>query len=111
MSKYLFAFAVIALLALTGCAQGSAELIPPGTYSGSTSLDRAVTLTFGVNEVEVNRRKKSAVLVKPDINNEFVARLEPGSPKWKCKVVAKGEEIQCIVKYSDRSEVIDLMRE
>lgn len=108
--KYLYALGV-ALILLGGCGQASSDLIPPGIYSGSTSLDRAVTLNFSVDEVEVNRKEKSAVLLKPDINNEFVARLEPGSPTWTCKVVAKGEEIQCTVKYPDRTEVIDLMRE
>lgn len=111
MSKPLLAMTLIATLALTGCGKDASDLIPPGIYSGSTSLDRAVTLNYGVNVVEVNRREKSAVLVKPDINNEFVAKFEAGSPTWKCKVAAKGEEIQCTVKYSDRSEVIDLMRE
>lgn len=103
--------AVVALLVLlaAGCRAESGSLIPPGRYSGSTADDRAVTIDFGSDDVRVNRKR--ADLVKPDRNNVFVARREPGRPRWECEVAAEGDELRCDVAFPDRSETIELMRE
>lgn len=102
------ALALVAVLAVAGCSGSSADFIPAGTWSGSTSDDREFTIHVG-DEIEVNRREGQFV-------DRGVLQVEEGPTRTTitCDLHKDEEELRCEVTTERRgqpatTEVIDLM--
>ena len=102
------ALLLVLLLGLPGCSGSSADLIPPGTWTGSTADDREFTMQVG-DEIEVNRREATFV-------ERGVLEVEEGPSRTTitCDLHENEEELRCEVTTERRgqsatTEVIDLM--
>lgn len=109
------AIVVVAVVALGAAGCGEDErLLPPGEFSGSTSLDQRLHLSLSGDEPKVNGQK-----AEWDGRGRIKLIGMPGEPVMSCVVQAKGEELRCEVPRSDVSgdgpgggfETVELMRE
>lgn len=99
---------LVALLGVAGCAGSSSDMIPPGTWSGSTADDREFTIEV-TDEVEVNRR--DARYVERGV---LEVRMDPFRTTITCDLHEDEEELRCDVSTKapglpTTTEVIDLM--
>lgn len=103
-------FHVLALVVIAGaCASAPRTELRSGRYAGSTSEDVAITIDVGGSHIRVNNRK--ARLKRVDDNRNFVAQRMKGQPAFSCHSQAGGKELRCEVRWPDRTEIIELMRE
>lgn len=101
------AMAVLAGSVLAGCGKDD-RFLPPGEYSGSTSLEQPFRIVIGeepkVNGQEAEWEERGAIrLVK-----------EPGKPLVTCRSKADGEELECVVPRPGGEgghEMVELVRE
>ena len=99
---------VVAAVAVLGACQQDERLLPPGEYSGSTSLDQRLHLSLS-DEPKVNGQE-----AEWDGRGRIKLTEMPGDPVMSCVVQAKGEELRCEVpRASDLGgfETVELMRE
>lgn len=109
------AIVVVAVVALGAAGCGEDErLLPPGEFSGSTSLDQRLHLSLSGDKPKVNGQK-----AEWDGRGRIKLVGLPGEPVMSCVVRAKGEELRCEVPRSDGGEygtgggfeMVELMRE
>ena len=99
---------LMAGLTLSGCSQSESDLIPPGTWTGSTSDDREFTIEVG-EDIEVNRRE--ARYTEPGV---LEVEEKAARTTILCEVAEDEEELSCDVttqvgQQPPTTEVVDLM--